>query len=90
MTKIQKLFERAIDKLVKYGWIQGEYGDRATGYCMIGAIDSSTKDIKLIRESRGVLYGILGKQGIGDFNDAPGRKKWEVIAMLKQAIKAAA
>jgi hypothetical protein len=90
MTKMQKLFERAIDKVVKYGWIQGGYGGKTTGYCMGGAIYASSTNNVLIDNALALLYSIVGSRGIADFNDDPKRTKKQVIAVLKQASKVAA
>lgn len=89
-------------ELIEAGWIQGNYRlitdvDGRIGYCVLGALREvfepyngpetaeMTEAVELVRiKATGTKWGSLSV-----WNDAPGRAKEEVLAVLDKAIEAA-
>jgi hypothetical protein len=64
----------------RYGWVQGDYGGKDCGYCIVGALTEGGVG------SMDFAYTIADKIGgmhIVDWNDAPGRTVNEVLALLE-------
>lgn len=88
------------------GWAQGHYAytadrepvyptdERATCFCLAGAISRACSDLKY-DSSRGVVAyrrlqavtGRLHKEGPIDYNDKEGRTKEEVLALIEHTLK---
>jgi hypothetical protein len=74
----------AIKLIEKHGWVQGKRGHANIGYCAVGAVVNSTMDYW----ASGKAITAMEKQvpyGVASWNDAPGRTKEEVIAMMRKA-----
>ena len=81
--------------LEKYGWCQGTFGYDAKGpHCLVGAawypptdyIDN-TEFILFLNDYIGKGPGALVPASVTvvEWNDTPGRTKWQVIGMLRMA-----
>lgn len=89
------IFERAIDRLERQGWVQGELGRPDGSACLVGALYFES-DIELEVYGRGIqaVKNVLGfdpcDQACADvvsWNDAPGRTADEVVECLRLASK---
>lgn len=87
---------------IRKGWTQGYYAKSkskklvdansraAACWCMIGALDKAAQDgYETKQEAINFLLKATKADFLVDFNDKPGRKKSEVIAAFKKAIKLA-
>lgn len=50
LNDIQIVLGKSIELLDEYGWIQGSFGDKATGFCARGAIMEATKEVMADRD----------------------------------------
>ncbi|MFE7797024.1 hypothetical protein [Nocardia sp. NPDC057440] len=92
-----QIIEEAIKRLNTHGWIQGSYGSRREGYCMLGALSDSSAIAVLSdlgdapfqagRAVRAVLERNYNYHKLESFNDTPGRTKEEVVNVLRLAIE---
>jgi hypothetical protein len=80
-----KTLERIDRLLVEKGWVQEEYHTPGRGYCLIGAIEKVDGEYEL--EARASVVKAIGTMFVERWNDKKGRKKSEVRAALKKAIK---
>ena len=87
-----RILNRAKNNLTTYGWIKGSYGNKATGFCLVGAILEAQTHEK--RESISPVYLVLNSviQGTSTealtlYNDAPSRSFVDVLAVLDAAIE---
>ena len=82
--------KRAKGLLVKYGWIQGRFGDKEHGFCAIGAIRNATESEEIEDEAFYALSVACADGGnIAFWNDRERRRKAEVLAAFDRAIKKA-
>lgn len=81
-----------IDHISRYGWCQGDYR-RGDAYCLLGSIGgcrSGCADVRYLR-ARAAVAEVLRKRGWRfwslphTWNDAAGRSKEEVIALMYEA-----
>jgi hypothetical protein len=67
----------------QYGWVQGWYGSYDDGFCILGAIGTGIGDLE------GKSHEVVEKltktvcAPLNTWNDAPGRTKDEVLALLE-------
>lgn len=88
----------ALQIIEKEGWIQHQVHS-SNGYCLSGACDEAVMRTKLPTKDQALLKEIVTAQvtaalpeqwravgqGIISFNDAKGRKKYEIQTVLKTA-----
>lgn len=90
----KQVLSRALKLLSRRGgWIQGQLEDEDCGFCLIGVIyeASGGTDKVLIRLQateavRDVISEKTGRGSIAEFNDAPGRKKEDILAVIRSAM----
>lgn len=74
------------------GWVQGEYGDHKSGYCLLGALGATvTASGDDSSESAAQAYSMLMKLTGGDiagYNDYPRRTKQQVLDLVHTAAAA--
>jgi hypothetical protein len=102
MAKIVTTLTKARNLIIKKGWCQGAFYN-GKGYCAYGAISavaSSGKDYFVTEErKRGAAKTLAScittrkssdyRGNIYHYNDAPARKKSQVVALFDRAIKKA-
>ena len=92
MTPTAKVLTRALARLMKYGWIKHASGNTKTGFCSLGAIHAGRPMPSVFVDAREALRAVpptLLSVSLSSWNDAPERRKRQVIARFKQAIKRA-
>jgi hypothetical protein len=84
----KEILKLAKQRIEKYGWIQGNFGDEQCGFCSAGAfLDIYANGEKVETYwARLKLQRLVG--ALLSWNDAPGRTKEEVLAAFDKAIKA--
>ena len=73
----------AADYIREHGWCQHTYRTQA-GVCVLGAIYALGLSPARMNDVAGLLCTELGVLGIGNWNDAPGRTKEQVLARLEE------
>lgn len=84
LNKMLKLFD-------KHGWIQGNYGDKDMGFCLLGANQEANGAGEML--ARNAMSDKLNKtksgyMSIPGFNDHRGRTYGEITAFVKHTIRA--
>lgn len=69
------------DTLRRYGWIQHVEGNRAIGFCLVGAMRKTSAYSNPV--SKGIVQDLTG--GIPTWNDHRKRKEREVYRLLRRA-----
>lgn len=99
----QDVLRQAADLIERTGWCQGVYArdargvitdfisDAAVEFCALGAIfhcepEGYAADVSAPEQ---LLVNRIGTRTVGEWNDAPGRTKDEVIATLRKAAEGA-
>lgn len=78
---------KAYEVIQKYGWLQGDYGNKKDGFCIIGALRYAGSWIRLstkVGTALGVPADPIMQGYVSDWNDNPTRTKRQVIALLKK------
>lgn len=91
----RELLAEAARLIERHGWIQRKYGKPETGFCMLGAVEevwwsTGSENRTASLEELDRAYGLLKLRvpaGPVIFNDAPGRTKEEVLAVLREAAR---
>ena len=86
---LKKILLKAADKIDKFGWIRGAYGNELIGYCIGEAIHASggrrdligERDLDTIR----LALGFRNRWELPKWNDQPERTKEQVIERLQLA-----
>ena len=92
MTTSQTLI-KARD-LLQQGWCQGALFKQSKGktrYCIVGAIHDVNQSHLMIRRCLRMVREAAGIEewDVAAFNDAPGRKKSEILKLMDDAIELA-
>lgn len=87
--KSSEVLDNAAKLLSKpWRWTQGKsfqaHAFRPAQYCMIGAVEMASSHSSFLVPMNYVHSLLFGESAAG-FNDAPGRKRHEVVAVLRQA-----
>jgi hypothetical protein len=97
-AEIRQILIGAKSLIETNGWCQKKYASKEGGFCMAGAIGKVMSYNKLSYGDKTLCLAIdilrksievgvkSGYYSIGDYNDAPGRTKAEVLAMFDKAI----
>ena len=72
------------DILRKYGWIQWYRGNKAIGFCLVGAIMEAYEGMDSRKQVIHHLHTLIHEE-ITDWNDTEGRTKRQVLALLRKA-----
>lgn len=88
-VKTAAVLRRAREKLVNYGWIQGEYGSKSRGFCSYGAVRASTRTEAMRTHAADWLRNVVGLYWVATWNDEPNRKMSEVLNVFTKAAKLA-
>ena len=76
-------------RLLDRGWIQGRLSTDK-GYCLLGAWTAETENGSRVRRSTGqIIDRLIGHSGWPAWNDAKGRTKRHVLALIDKAIRRA-
>ncbi len=84
-----EVLKRARNRIIRNGWVQGQYRNVEGAYCALGAILHGTPIIGgQITKAEQYLMGVIGENTtVSHWNDTPGRLKGEVVLAFDQAIK---
>ena len=82
----KETFVAAIGRLEKFGWIQGEFGNEESGFCLAGCVYGGIDAPPVARGARAILVKVIGDTNIGAWNDQLGRTKVEVIDALRRSL----
>jgi len=89
----QTSLRRAADLIEEHGWVQGEYGNKRKGYCVIGALGREalpmTYHDAVVRLDAALPDTFPEKtsrfQRLVEWNDTPGRTRDEVLQLFRKA-----
>ena len=73
------------DILRKYGWIQWYRGNKAIGFCLMGAIMEAYRSVPRRRLAVTTLTHLTKSRFLDTWNDTEGRTKRQVLALLRRA-----
>lgn len=79
-AQVSQALRQAKARIVKYGWVQGEYGRKDDGYCMAGACQGSD-----LSPEMSVLRAVVDDL-LCNWNDAPERTLEDVLSAFDAAI----
>jgi len=85
---VAETLNAAADYLEQHGWCQGQMFGPDDSVCAVGAIAEVTRadtDYDHYSEALEVAMSYVGGGPVSQWNDAPGRTKEDVIAMLRAA-----
>lgn len=77
----------------KYGWTQDKLGDETIGFCLLGAnyhhlvVNEHDANARRFNRIEQAIIDVNGGMSVDIWNDAPGRTKEEVLALLDKAIE---
>ena len=74
---------KAYEVIKKFGWQQGWWGNENEGFCTAGAILRAYSTFGSRNQAMDKLRGAL-QDSIVDWNDAEGRTKRQVLALLRK------
>lgn len=90
MTEANTLnnLKTARQRLIEYGWIQGDYGNQDTGFCAVGAVrhachgawEAAYSLEELRKNMKGPFLSVVG------FNDSPLTDKVAVLDLFDRTI----
>lgn len=87
MGDILRSLRQGKQRILKYGWVQQIYGDKACGYCVLGALDcTSSTDETASVFARANNIDLNEFTPIVDWNDHPSRTKRGVLGAFDRAI----
>lgn len=93
LTAVSSILAAAIPRL-EQGWVKGIQRDRDietghTSFCAMGAIASVSRDFDCERRAVKAVEGVSDARfsGLITWNDEPERRKRDVIAAFKRALK---
>ena len=70
--------------MIERGWCQGRYQDEADNVCLAGAINAAAAKISIWTIP---IYLLFDESSLFVWNDAPGRTKEEVLALIDGALE---
>lgn len=82
------LLQAAKSTILDYGWIKGDDGSTAAGFCLRGAVRfAGIGDLKVTQTTLNLLDHMCGDCCITDWNDRPVRTQEEVINLIDTCIE---
>lgn len=78
--------ETAIKLIEDHGWIQGSYGNRIQGYCIIGALFTGSESSIAYMAATGIVASVIGNERIVQWNDHYDQTKENVLNTLRVAL----
>jgi hypothetical protein len=80
---IAQQLQAAKQALIKFGWIKNDFGNKETGFCMLGALGH----VRAGSKAEATLQSVLPRQtNIAEYNDSEHRCRKHVFAAFDRAI----